>query len=160
MTVASAEEWDALQQLMGAPEWSKRPEFATAAARTANHDALDAHLGEWTRQHDDYALFHALQAAGIAAAPVLAAWRVLDDPHVIARQLYQPQVLEDDIGLYWYPRPLYELPESLPSYRRAPAAFGQDNDYVYRQLLGVSDAEFEHLVLEGHIAHDFDDAIP
>ena len=32
---------------------------------------------------------------------------------------------------------------------------GQDNDYVYREVLGVSDDEFEELVNEGHIGTEY-----
>ena len=32
---------------------------------------------------------------------------------------------------------------------------GQDNEYVYKQLLGVSDDEFVRLQAEHHIADDY-----
>ncbi|MFP6836227.1 MAG: hypothetical protein VB948_08985, partial [Pseudomonadales bacterium] len=81
-------------------------------------------------------------------------------PHVRARQLFQPQELEDDIGTYSYPGPLYEMPETPSGIRRPPVAMGQDNEYVYKELLGVSDAEYQRLIEAGHIASGFADEIP
>ena len=32
---------------------------------------------------------------------------------------------------------------------------GEDNEYVYKQILEVSDAEYEELVKSGHIGMDY-----
>ena len=159
ITVTSDPTWEALRTVMGDPEWAQAPELAKGAGRAAAQDMLDEKLAEWTADFDDEELFARLQAAGVAAAPVLEASRVLDDPHVQARNLYIPQELQDDIGTHLYPRPIYDFPESEGGIRRPPVAFGQDNDYVYRELLGVSDEEYARLEAEGHIATSFSDTL-
>jgi len=159
ITVTSNATWDALRAEMGDPEWARDPELGTAAGRAAAQDLIDEKLAEWTANFEDDELFARLQAAGVAAAPVLEASRVLDDPHVQARNLYLPQELQDDIGVHNYPRPIYDFPESEGGIRRPPVAFGQDNDYVYRDLLGVSDEEYARLEAEGHIATSFSDTL-
>ena len=160
ITVSSDAEWAALCTVMGDPEWAATPDLATAAGRAARQDLLDANIADWTSQFEDEALFHRLQAAGVAAAPVLPSWRVPTEPHVRARGLYEPCELVDDVGVYAYPSPVYRLPASDGGIRRPPVAFGQDNDYVYRELLGVSDEEHDRLVAEGHIASEFHESIP
>ncbi|MFP6814338.1 MAG: CoA transferase [Pseudomonadales bacterium] len=160
ISVSSDAEWVALREELGNPDWAMSAEFETAAGRAAQQDLLDARLAEWTQVFDDYELFHRLQAAGVPASPVLEASRVMADPHVQARQLFQPQELEDDIGTYSYPGPLYEMPETPSGIRRPPVAMGQDNEYVYKELLGVSDAEYQRLIEAGHIASGFADEIP
>ncbi len=159
ITVATDEEWAALRAVMGEPAWAAAPELATGAGRAASQDLLDGKLAEWTRGFEDEALFHRLQEAGVPAAPVLHSWRVLADPHVRARGLYEPCELEDDIGVYAYPGPMYGLPASEGGIRRPPVALGQDNDYVYRELLGVSGEEYERLAAEGHIATEFHESV-
>ena len=159
ITVTSNATWDALRAEMGDPEWARDPELGTAAGRAAAQDLLDEKLAEWTAGFEDDELFARLQAAGVAAAPVLEASRVLDDPHVQARNLYLPQELQDDIGVHSYPRPIYDFPESEGGIRRPPVAFGQDNDYIYRELLGISDEEYARLEAEGHIATSFSDTL-
>ncbi len=159
ITVTSNATWDALRAEMGDPEWARDPELGTAAGRAAAQDLIDEKLAEWTAGFEDDELFARLQAAGVAAAPVLEASRVLDDPHVQARNLYLPQELQDDIGVHNYPRPIYDFPESEGGIRRPPVAFGQDNDYVYRELLGINDEEYARLEAEGHIATAFSDTL-
>ncbi len=159
ITVTNNTTWEALRTVMGDPEWAQAPEFGTAAGRAAAQNFLDEKLAEWTASFEDEDLFARLQAAGIAAAPVLEASRALEDPHVLARNLYVPQELQDDIGVYQYPRPIYDFPASEGGIRRPPVAFGQDNDYVYKDLLGISDEQYAQLEAEGHIATTFSETL-
>tara|TARA_Y100000588_G_C14224276_1_gene912403 strand:- start:73 stop:1419 length:1347 start_codon:yes stop_codon:yes gene_type:complete len=160
ITVSNNEEWASLRAVIGDPEWALDPILATAAGRAANQEILDARLAEWTSQNEEEELFHKLQKSGIAAAPVLPSWRVPSNPHVQARGLYEICELVDDVGEYSYPSPVYRLPASDSSIRRPPVAFGQDNEYVYRELLEISDEDYDRLVAEGHIATEFDKSIP
>ena len=160
ISVTSDAEWAALRDVLGNPDWAQAPELDTAPGRAASQDLLDSKLAEWTHGFDDYELFHRLQQAGVPAAPVLEASRLLHDPHVKARNLLQPAELPDDIGTYQYPAPMYEFPAAAGGIRRPPVAFGQDNEYVYRQLLGVDEQEYQRLVEAGHIADTFSDSVP
>ncbi|MGH2633002.1 MAG: hypothetical protein ACRDG3_06295 [Tepidiformaceae bacterium] len=40
--------------------------------------------------------------------------------------------------------------------RTAPALFGEHNDYVYRELLGIGDEEYDRLKTAGHITETYD----
>jgi hypothetical protein len=40
--------------------------------------------------------------------------------------------------------------------RTAPCALGEHNDYVYRELLGLSEKEIARLAADGHIADTYD----
>jgi crotonobetainyl-CoA:carnitine CoA-transferase CaiB-like acyl-CoA transferase len=154
----SDEDWLRLRGVMGNPPWAMSDDLLTIDGRIAKEDYIDGQLSDWTRDSVDYDLFHRLQSAGVAAAPILEASRVLSDPHVVARKLFQDQTLEDDIGTYQYPAPIYQI--SGGGIRSAPVAMGQDNDYVYRELLGYGDEEIERLKEAGHIADRFADEIP
>lgn len=158
INVMSDADWLRLRGVMGEPTWAISDDFLSTAGRLAKEDYIDEQLGHWTRGFEDYDLFHRLQAAGVAAAPILEASRVLSDPHVMARALFQEQTLEDDIGTYQYPAPIYQI--SGGGIRSAPVAMGQDNDYVYRELLGCDDEEIDRLTKAGHIADRFADQIP
>ena len=158
INVMSDADWLRLRGVMGEPTWAISDDFLSTAGRLAKEDYIDEQLGHWTRGFEDYDLFHRLQAAGVAAAPILEASRVLSDPHVMVRALFQEQTLEDDIGTYQYPAPIYQI--SGGGIRSAPVAMGQDNDYVYRELLGCDDEEIDRLTKAGHIADRFADQIP
>ena len=160
ITVTSDDEWSALRAVMGEPDWARSPDLATGDGRAACQDLLDARLADWTRDFDDYELFHRLQAAGVPAAPVLEASRAFDDPHVQARGLYQPQQLFDDVGTFRFTAPFYRFPETPVTVRQPPVAMGEHNEYVYKNVLGVSDEEYERLEADGHIAVDYDSSVP
>jgi crotonobetainyl-CoA:carnitine CoA-transferase CaiB-like acyl-CoA transferase len=55
---------------------------------------------------------------------------------------------------------MFRFSETALAVRQPPVALGEHNDYVYRELLGVDDAEYDRLVEAGHIAMDFDASIP
>tara|TARA_A100001037_G_C15120407_1_gene623518 strand:- start:256 stop:1596 length:1341 start_codon:yes stop_codon:yes gene_type:complete len=160
ITVTNDEEWIKLRALMGDPNWALADEFASAAGRAAAQDVLDENIASWTSQFDDYELFHKLQAEGIAAAPVLEASRVLDDPYVQQRGLFNAQDIEDDIGTYEYPGPMYSFSGAEGGIRRPPVAFGQDNEYVYKDLLAFTEDEYQNFIEAGHIATKFSDQVP
>ncbi|MBI4300548.1 MAG: CoA transferase [Chloroflexi bacterium] len=160
LTVTSDGEWTALRRAMGDPEWARSPELNCQSGRAARQDFMDQKLAEWTAQFDDYDLFHRLQAAGVPAAPVLEVSRAFDDPHVQARGLYQPQRLYDGLGPYRFCTPFYRFPETPLDVYQPPVALGEHNDYVYKELLGVSDKEYERLRAAGHVAMDFDPSVP
>ena len=44
--------------------------------------------------------------------------------------------------------------------RRAAPRLGEDNAYVYRELLGYSEGEYRELEQSGHIGMDYDPSIP
>ena len=44
--------------------------------------------------------------------------------------------------------------------RRGPVRLGEDNGYVYKTLLKLTDEEYEELETEGHIGMDYSEDIP
>jgi crotonobetainyl-CoA:carnitine CoA-transferase CaiB-like acyl-CoA transferase len=157
--VEDDQQWLALRQAMGDPAWARDARFATNAGRGEHFREIDAHIAEWTRERDDYELMHLLQAHGIAAAPVLEASRGFDDPHLRARGFFRTQTVRD-AGTHEYVGPLWRFPETPVEFRQPPVCMGEHNDYVYREVLGVSDDEYEALKAAGHIDDEFDASVP
>ena len=159
ITVTSNATWEALRTVMGDPEWAQAPELATAAGRAAAQDLLDEKLAEWTASFEDEDLFARLQAAGVAAAPVLEASRVLDDPARAGTEPLHPAGAAGRHRRVPLPATGLRLPRVGGRHQAPPVAFGQDNDYVYRELLGMSDEECARLEAEGHIATAFSETL-
>jgi crotonobetainyl-CoA:carnitine CoA-transferase CaiB-like acyl-CoA transferase len=55
--------------------------------------------------------------------------------------------------------PPYRFSRSDVGLRTPPAAFGEHNDYVYTDLLGLTEQEQERLRTEGHITDEYADEI-
>ena len=56
--------------------------------------------------------------------------------------------------------PFLRFPETPVEFFQSPVAFGEHNEYVYRELLGVEDEEYESLRAAGHIRREFDESVP
>jgi len=160
ISVMNDDQWLGLREAMGDPEWSHDPDLRHAAGRLERHDELDAHIAAWTASQGDYALMHLLQAHGVPAAPVLDSSRIYDDPHVEHRGLNERRELFDEVGAFRFNTPFLKFGETPLSIRKPPVALGEDNEYVYREVLGYSAAEIEGLRERGHIGLDYDPEIP
>jgi len=148
-------EWRALAQVAGHPEWASDVRFKDLAGRLKHHDALDALVAGWTTSRDGYETMMALQRAGVPAGVCQTAGDRCDrDPQLAALE-WLTEVTGTKIGRW----PIAEVPIKLsasPAYiggridRGAPC-YGEDNDYVYGELLGMSSAEIKTLTDEGVI---------
>ncbi len=153
------EQWKAFGKAIGSPDWALDPRFATNEGRAEHFREIDQRIAEYTKEHDDYELMHRLQAAGIAAAPVLEASRMFDDPHLRARNFFRKQTVEG-AGTKEYVGPMWQFTETPIEFLQPPVLFGEHNEYVYKEVLGVSDEEYESLKAAGHITMDFDASVP
>jgi len=159
ITIETDEQWRAFATAIGGPGWAGDPRYATGAGRVEHHDEIDARIAEYTAMQDDYELMQRLQAVGIAAAPVLEASRMFDDPHLRARGFFRTQT-QPSSGTYEYAGPLWQFPETPVEYYQAPIMFGEHNEYVYRELLKVPEEEYQALLAAGHIADAYDASVP
>ena len=156
IAVEDDEQFAALCRVMGRPEVAADPRFADVVSRYRNQDELDGILQEWTRQLTPQAVTETLQAAGVAAAPVLGVPALFDDPHLRARGFWE-SVSHPDGGTWDVDGVPWRLSRS-PAHIRLPAPrFGEHNEYVLRGLLGLSDEEMRELdeagVIGGGPAH-------
>jgi crotonobetainyl-CoA:carnitine CoA-transferase CaiB-like acyl-CoA transferase len=144
-------EFAALCTGMGRPDLINDERFATLEARQRNHDALDAAIGAWTSQQDQTRAFHALQALGVPATPVYSIAQVYEDPQLRARDMWQ-EVTHPVAGTHDYYKPsIAHMSETPLQYWRHAPTLGQDNEYVYKQVMGYTDAEYQRFVDAGHV---------
>jgi crotonobetainyl-CoA:carnitine CoA-transferase CaiB-like acyl-CoA transferase len=148
-------EWRALTEVAGHPEWASDARFKDLAGRLRHPDALDALVSGWTRSRDGYEAMLALQRAGVPAGVCQTAGDRCDrDPQLAALE-WLTEVTGTRIGRW----PIAEVPVKMsesPAYiggrldRGAPC-YGEDNAYVYGELLGMSATEITTLADEGVI---------
>ncbi len=142
-------QWASLVNEIGAPQWTRDARFADAAGRKANEDELDRLLAEATITAERYDLMHRLQQRGVPAAVVQKADdRCERDPQLKARGYLVP-LPHSEIGTWpieGFPAKFERLPADVGGlpHRGAPM-MGEDNDRVYRDLLGLSPEEIATL---------------
>jgi crotonobetainyl-CoA:carnitine CoA-transferase CaiB-like acyl-CoA transferase len=148
-------EWRALTETAGHPEWRSDARFTDLAARLKNQDALDALVAGWTKSQDASQAMLALQRAGVPAGVCQTAEDRCDHDPQLAALKWLTEVTGTKIGRW----PLAEVPIKMsesPAYiggrldRGAPC-YGEDNEYVYGELLGMSSQEIKALADEGVI---------
>ncbi len=81
------------------------------------------------------------------------------DPHLNARG-YWEELEHPEAGTHRYPGVVWKAEETPNRLRRAAPRLGEDNEYVYRVLLGYTDDEYRRLEGLGHIGTDYDPSIP
>jgi crotonobetainyl-CoA:carnitine CoA-transferase CaiB-like acyl-CoA transferase len=139
--VGEDDEWAGLARVMEQPHLTTDPRFATLGQRRAHHDELDEIIATWAAKLDVSSAFHCLQAAGVPAAPLLNDETFSNDANVVARKWLRP-LTTTDVGTHLHPGHPYSGVEQM--WRRGSPGLGEDNEYVYKEILGVTDGEYEH----------------
>jgi crotonobetainyl-CoA:carnitine CoA-transferase CaiB-like acyl-CoA transferase len=83
-----------------------------------------------------------LQTEGVTAGPLQSAAERLACPQLRARGFFE-ELENEAVGRHPYPGLIWRMAGTPNRLRRAPVTLGQDNDYVYRELLGMSADEYE-----------------
>ena len=150
IAVFSDVEWQRLCQIMDNPAWTGEERFSTPSRRRDHAEELDELLGEWTARHPPEEVVDLLQRAGISAGVVQNAEDLAKDPHLRAREFFvslehpilgttisdaSPIRFEEGPGAGWKASPL----------------LGEDNRYVYTELLGLTEGEVSSYVERGII---------
>jgi len=144
-------EWKSLVGVLGEPAWANDPRFDTVAGRVENQDELDAHLASWTTDRDRHEIMAMLQAVGVRAGAVQDAEDVNEhDPQMAHRDVFfvldHPVIGEARFeGL-----PFTASHFGADHWRSAPL-LGEDNEYVYGEILGLGAEEIADLAETGVI---------
>ena len=155
ITVKDDDEWRKLCRVMGDPEWCRPGGFGDQAERYRRHDEIDEKISLWTKSLEPYEVMSLLQEAGVAAGPVMNARDVFADPHVDHRGVFE-EAFQEETGAHLYTGVPWKMSETPASIRRGPVRLGQDNEYVYQDLLGYTPQEYAALEEEGHVGLDYD----
>ena len=143
-------QWAALGTAVGHPELVQMPVLLQPPTGGENQVVLDRIIELWTLDREPWEATEALQAAGVAAAPVMDSAEVLRDPHLTERG-FVAWVDHPETGR----RPIGTVSWSIngqrrTEYRPAPR-LGEHNHYVFCQLLDVPEEELERLTDAGVI---------
>jgi crotonobetainyl-CoA:carnitine CoA-transferase CaiB-like acyl-CoA transferase len=155
LTVNDDQAWQALSGVIGRDDLAQDEGLRKVRGRQGAHDEIDEAIAAWTSTLDALDAFHQLQAAGVAAAPFLDDRLFVSDPQVIARDWVRPITTRDVGSFNHLGHPFRGIP--LAWGKGAPA-LGEDNEYVFKQILGLDDDEYKHLVDERIAVEDFLDA--
>lgn len=150
ISVDGSSQWQTLCLVMEHPEWRQDPRFAGDDNRQKNQDQLTPLIEAWTVSKSPEEVAGLLQSAGVAATPVMDSDEVLADPHMIERG-FVTQVEHQETGSRPMGTVSWAIDGERPSNFRPAPLLGEHNQYVFCNLLGLSEEEVNGLVESGVI---------
>jgi benzylsuccinate CoA-transferase BbsF subunit len=152
ITINSDEEWKGFCQAVGNPHWAQDERFRNRASRLKNQDDLDKKIGEWTKKQNNYQVMHLLQAHGVPAGPVMTEAMSFKDPHLKERDFFIKET-QKWCGTHLYTGYTGKYKRTIRKNRAdmPPCGVGEHNEYVFKELLKLSDEEYAELEKEQYI---------
>jgi crotonobetainyl-CoA:carnitine CoA-transferase CaiB-like acyl-CoA transferase len=147
VAVLNGREWEALCTAIERPDLASHPDLATGLQRSKAHESIvRPALEAWTVTRSRSEAVTILQAAGVPCAPVNTTADLLDDPHVVARQM---RLVAESRELGTIPtigNPI-KVAGSLvgPQPTHRVPALGEHTDEILREHLGLDDEELGQL---------------
>ncbi|CAM4146914.1 CaiB/BaiF CoA transferase family protein [Bordetella muralis] len=139
VAVRTDAQWHALAAQLGSE--ADDPRYATRALRVRHRDELDGLLSRWLSSRDAEQTARQLQDCGVCAH---VSWNMQDiaaDPHLRARGVVTEVSAPDIPARLAVGAPARFSRTDEVGIRRLTPALGQDEDYVFGELLGLSRAQ-------------------
>lgn len=161
IAVSTDEEWQSFCKAMGRADLIEDSRFATMVARLENASELDELISAWTVRHTRQEVMEILQKSGVPAGIIAKGEDFAKDVHLKERKLFREAIYyrpdQNKPGIEWQPGARKSIALSIPiRLSETPSRFdermsrlGEDNDYVYGQLLGISPQEIKRLADAG-----------
>ena len=153
ISIANVDEWRTLCRLMGRMDLVDDVRFTDMDRLKANHDEVDDIIARWTLDKDPIRTFHLLQSEGIAAGPLLHEAHAYEDPHLKEREFFV-EMTHPEIGTHLYPTAAFKMSKVPFTVKKPPVRLGEDNDYVYREVMKLTEEEYDRLKELGQIGMD------
>jgi len=148
IAVGTDEEWGNFCRVIGNPEWTKDPRFATLRGRKENEDELNILVEQWTVHHPPEEVMTILQEAGVPAGVTESGEDLVADPQLNHRGTFV--ILEHpEIGPHIYQPPPFKLSKTPAEVTMPAPCLGQHNEYILKEVLGMSDDEVADLLIAG-----------
>jgi len=150
IAVFTDDEWQGFKRALGNSPWTEDKRFATLSGRLENAEELDRLVAGWTGERTAEEVMAQLQQQGVAAGVVQDANDLANDPQLRGRGFFV-ELDHPELGKTISDAVPIRLSDSPARYSRAAPIIGQDNDYVYRELLGMSEDKLAALKQQGII---------
>ena len=151
ISVSTEDEWQALCRVLERTDLLNDDRFRTLSGRRSNQDQLDELIGRWTAERTAEEAVTLLQEAGVPAGIVQNAEDLALDPHLATRQFFVP-LRHPVLGRTLNDRSPIRFSEDEKVNWKAAPQLGEDNRYVFRELLGLTEEEFLHYREKGVIS--------
>ncbi len=140
-------EWEAFCKVIGEPDKVRDPKYSTLMGRKENEAELDALVSQWSINHPAEEVEALMQSAGIAASVVENAKDLHEDPQLRHRGFFR-ELKHSVMGPHFYRGPCFRLSKT-PDSQFAASGLGEHNEYVCKEILGLSQEYIAEAFIEG-----------
>ncbi|PBC37333.1 hypothetical protein CJ178_24830 [Rhodococcus sp. ACPA4] len=146
ISVRSDREWTALASVIGGDELVEMG--ADTVARRTNSASIRDRIAKWARSMSASEVVSVLQECAVPAGEVMSETGLLEDRHLRERDWFQERS-HPSVGTYRYPGHPWRVEGFDLAFGRVLPGFGEDNEYVYKKILGYSDEKYAELENSG-----------
>jgi crotonobetainyl-CoA:carnitine CoA-transferase CaiB-like acyl-CoA transferase len=155
ISVMDETQWQKFCHAIGDPSLARLDKYASLAQRKANEDSLEALVSSWTASRPVEEIESILQADGIPCNPVEKASDIYGDPQMAHRHYFTP-LLHPVMGEQKYEAQACFILSKTPRELHMPSpCVGEHNEYVFKELLKMSDDEIAENIIDGSITTEF-----
>jgi crotonobetainyl-CoA:carnitine CoA-transferase CaiB-like acyl-CoA transferase len=138
ISIQNDDQWRALLQVMGSPEWGTDGRFETATERFRFHDEIDRHIRQWTQTQTATELERRLKQVGIPAERMRRIQDVIDSDDRSEVYRSMPERRLGSMCMTWLP--FYFASAPWPAPTSAPS-LGEHTREVLKGWLELADEE-------------------
>jgi benzylsuccinate CoA-transferase BbsF subunit len=159
ISVMNEEQWQSFCRVIGNPALASDKQYAALAERKKNEDELDKLVTAWTLHHTPEEVEQLLQKAGIPANFVERPSDIYQDPQIAHRQ-YFTELEHPFMGKQKYEAQVCFIMSKTPRLLDKPSpCLGEHNEYVFKDLLKMTDDEIAEYIIAGGITTEFTEQI-
>ncbi len=147
------EDWHKMRDVLAADgcDWASNDAYGQLSGRLAAQDELDSQIAEWCLRRDPFQSAEILREAGVPANAVQTPEQRIDQDVNSSEARLWPTIRQAEMGRLRVDGIPAHFTKTDWSMTRGAATLGEDNDYVYGELLGLSQDEIAGLHEEGVI---------
>lgn len=159
IAIQDDQQWRLFCEITGNTEWVANTDFSTIAARKQNEDMLDKMVGQWTSGYKAEDVEVMLQNAGIPACVVEKSSDLFKDEQLQHRGFYT-WLEHPEIGKAAFQQQADFILSKTPREISKPSpCLGQDNEYVFHELLGINWDDIADRLADGSITTGLPDGV-
>jgi crotonobetainyl-CoA:carnitine CoA-transferase CaiB-like acyl-CoA transferase len=148
IAIESDEEWASLRRVLDNPDWAADDRFATNPGRLKNHDEIDGYISQWTAGLPPQEAMRLCQAEGVPAGVVQRSSDLFQDSQMAHRRMF-PELDDPEVGRVPHTGHMFDIRGYDHGPRFAAPVFGQHNEQILKDLLGMTDDQITEATIAG-----------
>jgi benzylsuccinate CoA-transferase BbsF subunit len=151
IAIVTDEQWLNFCQVTGNQSWGKQKQFSTLADRKRNEEELENLVADWTKNYTASQIETKLQNTGIPASIVEKPSDVYNDPQLKYRNYFIPLQHRIMGKQEFEPQSCFILSKTPRQVTIPSPCLGEHNEYVFKELLNMTDEEISEHIIDGSI---------